>query len=83
MTKKKETVTKAKNEVAKAKTANDLNKLIAKHLDVLDRTKVTDADIKLASMVSGLIGRQVSVENARISFERLALVTDKKFAFVA
>jgi hypothetical protein len=74
---------KARKEVVWAKTAKDLNLLIAKYLEILERPDVTDTDIRLAITVSGLIGRQVSIENVVIAYERLASVNNKKYAFTA
>jgi hypothetical protein len=72
-----------KNEVLKAKTANDLNRIIAMHLEKLDSSNVTIQDIRLAETISNLIGRQVSIENAKISYERLTLANNKKYGFVS
>ncbi len=72
---------KAKSEVAKAKTADELNRIIARHIDLLEKGNVTKDDLRLSAMVSGFIGRQVSVENTRISFERLAAMNGKNYAF--
>jgi hypothetical protein len=74
---------KAKNEVARAKTADELNRIIARHIDLLESGKATEDDVRLSAMVSGFIGRQVSVENVRISFERLAALNEKSYAFVS
>jgi hypothetical protein len=74
---------KAKNEVFKAKTADDLNCIIAKHLEILDKPNATIQDIRLAGAISSLIGRQVSIENAKISYERLAMANSKKYGFVS
>lgn len=74
---------KARKEILKAKTADDLNKLIAKHLEILEQPGVTLQDIRLAESVSGLIGRQVSVENTKISYERLAAFNGKKYSFIS
>jgi hypothetical protein len=73
----------AKNEVLKAKTADELNRIIAKHIDILDKPGATIQDRLLAGTISGLIGRQVAVENARISYERLAMANGKKYGFVS
>jgi hypothetical protein len=72
---------KAQNEVSKAKTADDLNRIIAKHIDALDKPGATLHDIRLAETISGLIGRQVSIENARISYERLSMANAKIYNF--
>jgi hypothetical protein len=74
---------KARNEVTKAKSANDLNRIIAKYIDILDKPGATIQDIRLAETISSLIGRQVSIENAKISYERLAVANAKKYSFVS
>jgi hypothetical protein len=74
---------KARNEVSKAKTADDLNRIIAKYIDALDKPGATLQDIRLAETISGLIGRQVSIENARIAYERLSMANTKKYNFVS
>jgi hypothetical protein len=74
---------KARKIVGKAKTAAELNIIIARHLDILESGSLEDTDIRLAESVSGLIGRQVSVENAKISYERLATLNGKAYAFVS
>jgi hypothetical protein len=73
---------KVQNEVSKAKTADDLNRIIAKHIEILDKPGATLHDIRLAEAISGLIGRQVSIENAKISYERLTMANTKKYNFV-
>jgi hypothetical protein len=84
MAKAKEEINgKARNEVLKAKTADDLNRIIAKHIDILDKPGVTIQDRFLAETISGLIGRQVAVENVKISYERLAMANGKKYSFVS
>jgi hypothetical protein len=74
---------KAKNEVSRAKTADELNRIIAKHLGILNKPGATIQDIRLAETVSALIGRQVSIENVKISYERLTLANTKKYSFVS
>jgi hypothetical protein len=74
---------KARNEVLKAKTADELNRIIAKHLGILNKPGATIQEIRLAETVSALIGRQVSIENAKISYERLTLANNKKYGFVS
>jgi hypothetical protein len=80
-TKDEDTRRKARKEVAKAKTAEDLNRLIAKHLEIMDEPGATVQDIRLAETISALIGRQVSIENARIAYERLAMGNGKTYGF--
>jgi hypothetical protein len=74
---------KARNEVLKAKTADDLNRIIAKHLEILGKPGATIQDIRLAETISSLIGRQVSIENVKISYERLSMANSKKYSFVS
>jgi hypothetical protein len=74
---------KALNEIAKAKSADDLNRIIAKHIDILDKPGATIQDRLLAETISGLIGRQVAIENIKISYERLAMANGKKYSFVS
>jgi hypothetical protein len=74
---------KARNEVLKAKTADDLNRIIAKHLEILGKPGATIQDIRLAGAISSLIGRQVSIENAKISYERLAVANSRTYGFVS
>jgi hypothetical protein len=72
---------KVLKEVSLVKTAKDLNLLIARYIDILEKPTVSDEDIRKAVIVSGFIGRQVSVENARISYERLSAINGKKYSF--
>jgi hypothetical protein len=74
---------KARTEVLKAKTADELNRIIAKHITALDKPGATLQDIRLSETISGLIGRQVSIENARIAYERLSMANTKKYNFVS
>jgi hypothetical protein len=84
MAKAKEEINgRARNEVLKAKTAEDLNRIIAKHIDILDTPGATIQDRLLAETISSLIGRQVAVENVKISYERLAMANGKKYSFVS
>jgi hypothetical protein len=74
---------KARNEIFEAKTADDLNRIIARHIEIPNKPSVTLQDIRLAETVSALIGRQVSIENAKISYERLTLANSKQYGFVS
>ena len=74
---------KARNEVSKAKTGDDLNRIIAKHIDIMDKPGATIQDRLLAETISRLIGRQIAVENVKISYERLAMANGKKYNFVS
>ena len=76
----KEIKSEAKKEILSAKTADDLNRLIARYLDKLEGPNLTTQDIRLAEIVSSLIGRQISVENAKINYERLSASNGKKGA---
>lgn len=80
---KKEVQARAEKEVGRAKTADELCRIIARYIDCLEKPGVTAEDLRMAAAVSGFIGRQVSVENARISYERLAAVNGKKYAFAS
>jgi hypothetical protein len=73
---------KAQNVVSGAKTAADLNRLISKYIDILEKG-VTSEELRLIETISGLIGRQVSVENAKISYERLASLNNKVYGFAS
>jgi hypothetical protein len=57
----------------KPKTASELNGIIAKHLDILDSSKVTKEAVKIALAVSTLIGIQIKNENKLINYEYLRL----------
>jgi hypothetical protein len=74
---------KARNEVSKAKTADELNRIIAKHIDALDKPGATIQDRLLAKTISDLIGRQVAVENAKIAYERLSMANGKAYSFAS
>jgi hypothetical protein len=74
---------KVQKMVAEAKTAGDLNRLISKYIDILENGGLAAEELKQIEMISGLIGRQVSVENAKISYERLAALNNKAYAFAA
>jgi hypothetical protein len=71
----------ALNEVSKAKTADDLNCIIAKHVDILDKPGATLQDRLMAATISALIGRQISIENVKISYERLSMANKKTYRF--
>jgi len=74
---------RAKNVISKAKTAADLNRIISKYIDILENDNLTLEELRLIEMISGLIGRQVSVENAKISYERLAAHNSKVYGFAS
>jgi hypothetical protein len=69
-------------EKLKAKTAEDLNLIIAKHLDILDGTKVTADDIRKAESIANLIGKQLKTESIRIAYEGLYLKSGKTYGFM-
>lgn len=62
----------------KPKTTTELNKIIAKHLDILDGVNATNDDIKKALAVSSLIGTQIRNENKLINYEYLLLRNGRK-----
>jgi hypothetical protein len=74
---------KALDEVSKAKTADELNLVIAKHIEILDKPGATTQDRLLAKTISDLIGRQVAVENVKIAYERLSMANGKAYSFVS
>lgn len=58
----------------KVKTSDELNRIIAKHLDVLDGSDVSADDVKKALLaVSSLIGTQIKNDNKLINYEYLRL----------
>jgi hypothetical protein len=65
----------------KVKKADDLNLIIAKHLDILDGENVTAESIRKAESVANLIGKQLKVESVRISYEDLRVRTGKSYEF--
>ncbi|MDR3284263.1 MAG: hypothetical protein LBS97_03670 [Treponema sp.] len=65
----------------KAKKADDLNLIIAKHLDILDGDNVSAEAIRRAESVANLIGKQLKVESVRISYEDLRVRTGKSYGF--
>jgi hypothetical protein len=66
----------------KAKTADELNAILARHLDKLENSKVTAFDIRLAETVSNLIGKQTKVESVRIAYETLRMKSGKNYKFL-
>jgi hypothetical protein len=65
----------------KAKKADDLNLIIAKHLDILDGDNVSAEAIRRAESVANLIGKQLKVESVRISYEGLRARTGRSYEF--
>jgi hypothetical protein len=65
----------------KAKKADDLNLIIAKHLDILDGENVTAEAIRKAESVANLIGKQLKVESVRISYEDLRVRMGEFYEF--
>ncbi|MDR2742377.1 MAG: hypothetical protein LBB98_09530, partial [Treponema sp.] len=66
----------------KAKTADELNVILAKHLDILEGPNVSAFDIRLAETVSNLVGKQTKVESVRIAYETLCMKSGKKYKFL-
>jgi hypothetical protein len=67
--------------VTKAKTADELNRILARHLDILNGQNVSVWDIRLAEAVSNLIGKQTKIESVKIAYGELALKTGKSYEF--
>jgi hypothetical protein len=65
----------------KAKNADDLNLIIAKHLDILNGDKVSAEAIRKAESVANLIGKQIKVEGVRIAYEGLRVKVGKTYVF--
>jgi hypothetical protein len=59
-----------------------LNRIIAKHLDILDGKTITAEDIRRAESVANLIGKQLKNESVRIAYEGLKAKTGKTYKFV-
>jgi hypothetical protein len=70
------------DDMAKAKTADELNVILARHLDILEGANVAAFDIRLAETVSSIIGKQVRVENAIIAYETLRMKSGKNYKFL-
>jgi hypothetical protein len=68
-------------ETLKAKKADDLNLIIAKHLDILDGDNLPLDAIRKAESVANLIGKQLKVESAKIAYEELRIKTGKTYGF--
>jgi hypothetical protein len=68
--------------MVKAKTADELNVILARHLDKLENSKVTAFDIRLAETVSNLIGKQTKVESVRIAYETLRMKSGQNYKFL-
>jgi hypothetical protein len=68
-------------ETLKAKKADDLNLIIAKHLDILNGEKVSAEAIRRADSVANMIGKQLKVESVRIAYEDLRIKTGKTYGF--
>jgi hypothetical protein len=66
----------------KAKTADELNVIIARHLDILEGPSVSAFDIRLAETVSNLVGKQTKVESVRIAYETLGIKSGKNYKFL-
>jgi hypothetical protein len=68
--------------VQRAKTNEELNGIIARHLDILEGANVTAFDIRLAEAVSNLIGKQMKVESVKNSYEALRMKSGKNYKFL-
>jgi hypothetical protein len=82
MNKKKEKENQEKGKVLRAKTADELNQIIARHLDILEGSNVTAWDIRLAETVSNLIGKQAKVESIKIAYEALRIKNGAEYKFI-
>jgi uncharacterized coiled-coil protein SlyX len=65
-----------------AKTADELNAIIARHFDILEGPNVTAWDIRLAETVSNLIGKQTKVESIKIAYESLRIKNGADYKFL-
>jgi hypothetical protein len=65
----------------KAKKANDLKLIIARHLDILDGGNVSAEDIRKAESVANLVGKQLKLESVSIAYENLRIRTGKAYGF--
>jgi hypothetical protein len=63
------------------KKADDLNLIIAKHLDILDGDNLPLDAVRKAESVANLIGKQLKVEGAKIAYEELRIKTGKTYGF--
>ncbi|MDR1046631.1 MAG: hypothetical protein LBL64_02570 [Treponema sp.] len=68
--------------VQRAKTPDELNIIIARHLDILNGANVTAWDIRIAEAASNLIGKQMKVESVRISYETLRMKSGQNYKFL-
>jgi hypothetical protein len=67
--------------VQRAKTPDELNGIIARHLDILEGANVTAFDVRLAEAVSNLIGKQIKVESVKNSYGALCMKSGKNYKF--
>jgi hypothetical protein len=65
----------------KSKTAEELNLIIARHMDILNGDKVSAEAIRKADSVANLIGKQLKVESTRIAYEDLRIKVGRTFKF--
>lgn len=71
----------ATKRLQEGKTADELNKIIGRHLDALENPKATMLDIRIAETVSNLIGKQMKVESIKIAYESLRMKNGIDYKF--
>jgi hypothetical protein len=54
--------------MAKAKTSDDIDEIIAEQLDIFAGGKATEEDIKHAETIAKLIGKQLKKDSLRLSY---------------
>jgi hypothetical protein len=54
--------------MAKQKSADDIEELISKHLDILDGGSVTDKDLRVADSIANLIGKSLKHASEQLAY---------------